>query len=154
MISVVIPTLNEAQALPASLMALQNERAEHETIVIDGGSRDATVEIASAYGARVLHAPSGRGSQLCAGAREAAGDILLFLHADSIFPAGGLSRIKDVLTSDILAHSLNLVLASTGGPDRAREHPWLPFLAADVELPQTVVAASYLFHQMPYVDEA
>lgn len=115
MISVVIPTLNEAQALPASLTALQNERVEHETIVIDSGSRDATVEIASAYGARVLHAPNGRGSQLCAGAREAAGDILLFLHADSIFPAGGLSRIEDVLSSDARIVGGNFRLIFDGG---------------------------------------
>jgi uncharacterized membrane protein len=54
---------------------------------------------------------------------------------------------------NILAHSVNLVLASTGGPDRAREHPWLPLLAAAMELPQTVIAAKYLFYQMPYVDE-
>ena len=55
---------------------------------------------------------------------------------------------------NIAAHAANLILASTGGPDRAREHPWLPLLAAAVELPQTIVAAKYLFHQMPYVDKA
>jgi len=55
---------------------------------------------------------------------------------------------------NILAHALNLVAASTGGPDRAREHPWLPLLAALLELPQSIVAAKYLFYQMPYVDEA
>lgn len=55
---------------------------------------------------------------------------------------------------NILAHAVNLVLASTGGPDRARRHAWLPLLAAVVELPQRVVAAKYLFYQMPYVDEA
>jgi glycosyltransferase involved in cell wall biosynthesis len=100
MISVIIPTLNEAQTLPALLMAPQNEPAKHETIVVDGGSRDATVAIARARGARVIQAPSGRGNQLGAGVQQAAGDILLFLHADSIFPAGGLARIEDVLSSD------------------------------------------------------
>ena len=55
---------------------------------------------------------------------------------------------------NILAHSVNLVAAATGGPDRSRTHPWLPILAAAVELPQTVVAAKYLFSQMPHVDEA
>jgi uncharacterized membrane protein len=55
---------------------------------------------------------------------------------------------------NVLAHSVNLVLAATGGPDRAHTHPWLPVLAAAVELPQSVVAAKYLFHQMPYVDDA
>jgi rSAM/selenodomain-associated transferase 2 len=100
MISVVVPTLNEARALPALLTALQNEWPEHETIIVDGGSPDATVAIARARGARVLHAPPGRGGQLCAGARKASGDILLFLHADSTFPAGGLRAIDATLAAD------------------------------------------------------
>lgn len=55
---------------------------------------------------------------------------------------------------NIMAHAFNLVAASTGGPDRARTHPWLPLLAALLELPQSLVAAKYLLYQMPYVDEA
>jgi uncharacterized membrane protein len=55
---------------------------------------------------------------------------------------------------NILAHALNIVLAAIGGPDRAREHPWLPLLAAAVEAPQSAVAAKYLFYQMPEVDRA
>jgi uncharacterized membrane protein len=55
---------------------------------------------------------------------------------------------------NILAHAMNIVLASTGGPDRARTHPWLPLLAALIETPQALIAAKYLFHQMPYVDRA
>ena len=53
-----------------------------EIIVVDGGSRDATVAIARAAGARVIEAPRGRGTQLAAGAAAARGDWLLFLHAD------------------------------------------------------------------------
>ena len=55
---------------------------------------------------------------------------------------------------NIVAHGVNLILASTGAPDRARQHAWLPLLAVAMELPQTVVAAKYLFYQMPYVDRA
>ncbi|HEV7265207.1 MAG TPA: vitamin K epoxide reductase family protein [Falsiroseomonas sp.] len=55
---------------------------------------------------------------------------------------------------NILMHAVNLVLATTGGPDRAREQPWLPLLAAAVEAPQSAVAAKYLFRQMPKVDNA
>jgi uncharacterized membrane protein len=55
---------------------------------------------------------------------------------------------------NILMHALNIVVAATGGPDRVREHPWLPLLAAALETPQSLVAAKYLFYQMPYVDEA
>ncbi|WP_372620721.1 vitamin K epoxide reductase family protein [Falsiroseomonas sp.] len=55
---------------------------------------------------------------------------------------------------NILAHATNLVLATTGGADRMRRHPWLPLLAVAVEAPQAAVAAKYLFHQMPKVDRA
>lgn len=55
---------------------------------------------------------------------------------------------------NILAHAFNIVAASTGAPDRARQHPWLPLLAAALEAPQSLIAAKYLFYQMPYVDKA
>lgn len=54
----------------------------------------------------------------------------------------------------ILTHALNIVLATTGGADRARHHPWLPVLAASLAGVQSAMAAKYLFYQMPYVDEA
>ncbi len=54
----------------------------------------------------------------------------------------------------ILMHAINMVLATTGGADRARHHPWLPLLAAGLSGAQSAMAAKYLFYQMPYVDEA
>ena len=54
----------------------------------------------------------------------------------------------------ILIHALNLLLATTGGADRARRDPWLPLAAAGLAGAQAGMAAKYLFHQMPYVDEA
>lgn len=54
----------------------------------------------------------------------------------------------------ILMHAVNMVLATTGGADRARHHPWLPLLAASLSGAQSAMAAKYLFYQMPYVDEA
>lgn len=54
---------------------------------------------------------------------------------------------------NILMHAVNLVLATTGGPDRVREQPWIPLLAVAVEAPQSAVAAKYLFYQMPKVDK-
>ncbi len=54
----------------------------------------------------------------------------------------------------VLAHAVNMVLATTGGADRARRHPWLPLLAAALAGAQSAMAAKYLFYQMPYVDEA
>ena len=81
-ISVVIPTLDAADALPGTLEALAGARVIREIIVSDGGSRDDTVAITVAAGARVVTGPRGRGMQLIAGAEAATGEWLLFLHAD------------------------------------------------------------------------
>jgi rSAM/selenodomain-associated transferase 2 len=81
-ISVVIPTLDAAAELPATLAALTNRAMVRQIVVVDGGSRDATVEIARDAGADVVMGPRGRGSQLAAGANAANGPWLLFLHAD------------------------------------------------------------------------
>ena len=81
-VSVVIPTLNEARALPECLEAALRHRP-HEVIVADGGSKDATLEIARRAGSTVVTSQPGRALQMNAGARAATGDLLLFLHADS-----------------------------------------------------------------------
>jgi rSAM/selenodomain-associated transferase 2 len=100
MISVIIPVLNEAANLPALLKALGESSARCEVIVVDGGSMDPSVEIATACGARVLRTRPGRGHQLRIGADASAGDGLLFLHADSVFPARGLDALDQLLDSD------------------------------------------------------
>ncbi|MEM6482345.1 MAG: TIGR04283 family arsenosugar biosynthesis glycosyltransferase [Pseudomonadota bacterium] len=94
-LSVIIPTLNEEVALPVVLKALQNQTHINEVIVVDGGSEDATCALARAFGARVIDAPRGRGQQLCAGVEAAAGDVLWFLHADTVpqpWASGAIAR--------------------------------------------------------------
>jgi rSAM/selenodomain-associated transferase 2 len=91
MLSVIIPTLNAAHHLPDCLARLSNVG---EVIVVDGGSRDETIAIAEAAGARVVVAPKGRGPQLSAGGEAARGDWLFFLHADTILTPGWLEAVN------------------------------------------------------------
>ena len=87
-ISVIVPALDEAGGIGAALAALQGMRTRgHEVIVVDGGSRDRTAEIAAPLADRVIHAPRGRARQQNAGAAAARGEVLLFLHADTVLPA-------------------------------------------------------------------
>ncbi len=81
MLSVVIPALNAAPRLAATLAAVT--ATVGEILVVDGGSADATVAVALACGAQVLVAPRGRGPQLAAGVATARGEWLLLLHADT-----------------------------------------------------------------------
>ena len=87
-ISVIIPTLNEADCLAQTLRSLRAENPA-EIIVVDGGSGDATCELARAAD-HVLHGPRGRAGQMNHGAAHARSDILLFLHADCTLETGAL----------------------------------------------------------------
>lgn len=88
-LSVVIPALNAATDLGATLDALGNGPSGGlEVVVVDGGSNDETIALARHRGARVVSAMGGRGRQLAMGADAAAGEWLLFLHADTALEAG------------------------------------------------------------------
>jgi rSAM/selenodomain-associated transferase 2 len=100
LISIIIPVLNEAPGLAACLHPLLSFRQRGcELIVVDGGSTDQSVEIAHSLADQVLVAPKGRASQMNAGAREAQGEILWFLHADSLPPAEADTLIRTALHS-------------------------------------------------------
>jgi rSAM/selenodomain-associated transferase 2 len=83
--SVIIPALNEANAIKNVLLHLKSY-PELEVIVVDGGSEDKTVAIAESLGCKVLNSPRGRAIQMNAGAAISTGNILLFLHSDTILP--------------------------------------------------------------------
>ncbi|HEY5862305.1 MAG TPA: glycosyltransferase, partial [Casimicrobiaceae bacterium] len=100
-LSIVVPALNEAPGIAASLDALAPLRAGgHEVIVVDGGSTDETVAIAQARADRVIAAPRGRAVQMNAGAAHARGDVLLFLHADTRLPDAAADAIAGALAQD------------------------------------------------------
>ena len=101
MLSIIVPCLNEAQGIAATLSALAPLRARgSEVIVVDGGSVDGTPERATAFADLVVTAPRGRAAQMNAGAARARGEILLFLHADTVLPDGA-----DILIVDGLQHT-------------------------------------------------
>ncbi|HEY7495992.1 MAG TPA: TIGR04283 family arsenosugar biosynthesis glycosyltransferase [Candidatus Tectomicrobia bacterium] len=95
-ISVVVPTLNEQEHLPATLARVALAAGD-ELIVVDGGSLDNTVAIAQQFTPCVLLSPPGRARQMNHGARQARGDVLLFLHADTLLPPQGLEAVRTVM---------------------------------------------------------
>ncbi len=95
-VSIIIPALNEAANIAAAIDRAWQAGA-HEVIVVDGGSRDGTLEMAAGQHCVALEAPRGRGIQQNTGARQARGDVLLFLHADTWLAAGGVPQIVEAL---------------------------------------------------------
>lgn len=97
-ITLIIPVLNEAAQLTASLTRLQPLRQQRcELLVVDGGSNDATATLAAPLADQVIVSPRGRAAQMNAGARQAHGEILWFLHADSAPPADAAVLIRTAL---------------------------------------------------------
>jgi rSAM/selenodomain-associated transferase 2 len=122
-LSIVVPALNEATGIAAQLAALQPLRRRGvEVILADGGSGDATVALAAPHVDAVVTAARGRARQMNAGAAQARGDVLLFLHADTRLPDAA-----DTLAARVLAK---------GAPAWGRfdvaiagRHPLLPVVA-------------------------
>ena len=118
MVSVVIPAYNEEQALPHTLRELLGQGGDYEVIVVDGDSTDRTRAVVESWGfidrasaprrasgasrdtcqvsRFTCRAPKGRASQMNAGAKEATGDWLLFLHADTVLPSGAIQRLNEM----------------------------------------------------------
>ncbi len=101
-ISVIIPALDEAENILSCLRSVHVQPGPWEVIVVDGGSVDGTPQVAETA-ARVTSASRGRALQMNAGARLATGDVLLFLHADSLLPAGAFTQIRQLLSKPSVA---------------------------------------------------
>ena len=89
MLSIIIPTLNEAASIDRVLAAVAKMEGPTEVIVVDGGSKDDTAQLVRARGVRLIESERGRGAQMQAGASASGGDVLWFLHADTIPPREG-----------------------------------------------------------------
>jgi rSAM/selenodomain-associated transferase 2 len=116
-VSVVIPTLDEAAHVERALASVQGA---DERIVVDGGSRDATVGLARSAGARVLVSPCGRGTQLARGAEVATGDWLVFLHADTALEVGWRDALR-ALPKHVAGGAFRLAIDSPRRAFRAVE---------------------------------
>ena len=123
-ISIIIPALDEAEAIRQTLDAAARVGDEVEVIVVDGGSADGTAEVARAHGARVVTSAKGRGAQMHTGALAARGDVLWFLHADTLAPAEAAECIARAL-ADPRAVGGNFRINFDGTSGAARFLTWL-----------------------------
>ena len=97
-ISIIIPTINEANNLPLLLSDLSDIQKEGEIIIVDCGSEDKTIDVANIYGAKVFKSEErNRGLQLDIGAKNSKGDWLIFLHADTRLTHDWLKKINSFL---------------------------------------------------------
>lgn len=97
LLSIIIPTLNEAGQLVATLERIPQDPTL-EVLVVDGGSRDETCKLAAAQGAGIIISPQGRAAQMNTGAGQARGEFLLFLHADTRLPERFMEHVLRILS--------------------------------------------------------
>jgi rSAM/selenodomain-associated transferase 2 len=120
-ISVIIPTLNEAGGIVQTLSQVR-QAGECEIVVVDGGSTDGTPELARPHADIVLSSARGRARQMNAGVQAATGEILLFLHADTVLPQGFSALVSQALCdSRIVGGRFDVRLDAPGWPFRMVE---------------------------------
>jgi rSAM/selenodomain-associated transferase 2/rSAM/selenodomain-associated transferase 1 len=121
-ISIIIPALNEAATIARTISHLAGG-GQLEVIVVDGGSTDETAELAASGGAKVIHSKPGKAVQMNAGAAAAAGDMLVFLHADTLLPGGFRNQIVAALNQKgVAAGAFRLRIDSNAAGLRIIEH--------------------------------
>jgi rSAM/selenodomain-associated transferase 2 len=138
-ISIIIPTLNEAENLRSTLASAESS-ADAEIIVVDGGSTDETVELAKSFGVRLLTTAAGRAGQVNVGARAASGNVLLFLHGDTRLPSGFHQHVQGIMAkSGTVAGAFSLGIDGT---------------EIGLRIIEKLANFRSRFFQMPYGDQA
>ncbi len=149
-ISVIIPALNEADNIVRTLTSIGAGK-NIEIIVVDGGSNDDTIFLAKSLNAKVINGSPPRGRQMNQGAAEAIGDILLFLHADTLLPENFSQHIKDALERPgVIAGAFELCIDSEISALRLIEH-LSNFRSRYLKTPygdQAIFVSSKRFHQV------
>ncbi|MGD0671932.1 MAG: TIGR04283 family arsenosugar biosynthesis glycosyltransferase [Candidatus Binatus sp.] len=97
-LSAIVPMLNEAAAIASTLGALRRGAPDAEIVVVDGGSIDSSVALAQPLCDAMIGASRGRAHQMNAGARESHGDVLVFVHADTLVPSSFAADIASALS--------------------------------------------------------
>lgn len=111
--SVIVPAFNESRVIEKTLLQIQNF-GPYEIIVSDGGSNDETRSIVERLGIKIVDAPRGRAAQMNAAAEAASGDVLWFLHADSIVELTGYDKMIQVMSSgEFIGGAFSLDIASS-----------------------------------------
>ena len=121
-VSIIIPVLNEEKEIEKFLKQFRKFRKQSEIILVDGGSKDKTIEIASRFDyVTIISSRRGRARQMNAGAKAANGDVLIFLHADTYLPINAIEAVKKVVVNGsdygcfgvkINSRRLSLIIAS------------------------------------------
>jgi len=138
-ISIIIPALNEAETIAETLYHLKSG-GHLEVIVADGGSQDDTVRLARDHGAKVIHSKPGKAAQMNAGAAAASGNILVFLHADTLLPGEFSEQIGATLNqSGVAAGAFRLKINSR---------------AAGIRIIEGTANLRSRFLRLPYGDQA
>lgn len=159
-ISVIVPTLNEQEYLPATLSHIVLAPGD-ELIVVDGGSNDQTVTIARRFTPHVLLSRRGRAAQMNCGARCARGEILLFVHADTLLPPVALEAVRQAVQHGavggafrlrITPPTLALRLVAWGANLRAR---WgqLPYGDQALFVPRQIFEALGGYDDVPFMED-
>ena len=154
-ITVIIPTLNEEQALPHTLEGLTSS-AQLEIVIVDGGSTDRTISIAKTFctsvsTAKLITAPAGRARQMNEGAKASRGDVLLFLHADTRLPANVQAVIASALADPAVVggrFNVRFDSSSTWGQIISTLMNWRSRLSGIATGDQAIFVRRHIFEQL------